>query len=378
MHLGVDLRIVDRQGMELSGLGRYALELVHALAEARPGWRLSIYTSRPELLTDALRPRAQGTRWPTSRALGRAGWLALGSAFETARQRPDLWFGPSFALPPWWRGPSVVTIHDLIVMTHPDHYRGRLNARYAAATIRSSARRADRILCGSQATRGELATHLGADPAKIEVTPYGISEVFFADEGKAAAAPESAYLLYVGTFESRKGIEIAYEAFRRLRAEGRSVRLVLAGQPGWGMGSLLGELEGDPGVDIEIGPPDRRLAELMRGALALVYPSRQEGFGLPVAEAMAARCPVIASDLAPIREFGQDVPLYAPVGDPEAIAEHVRGLMGDPHATDVRRDHGARLASRMRWGGVAERTARVLEDAMGVAPTRPSLASLRR
>lgn len=376
MHLGVDLRIVDRQGMELTGLGRYALELVHALADVRPQWRLSLYSNRPELLAPSLRPWARATHWPTARALGRAGWLGLGSSLETVRDRPDIWLGPSFALPAWWRGPSVVTIHDLIVMTLPERYRGRLNARYAAATIRSSARRADRILCGTQATGAELVARLGVDPNKVKVTPYGVSDVFFENQRPAMAASEAPYLLCVGTFEARKGIEVAYQAFRRLISDGRSLRLVLAGQPGWGIDPLLETLERDPGVDIEVGSVDRRLAELMRGAVALVYPSRQEGFGLPVAEAMATGCPVIASDLAPIREFARDAPLYVPVGDAGTIASHVGALIDDRRRADRHRNTGVRLAASMRWPAVGERTAQILEDVMGVATARPALASL--
>jgi alpha-1,3-rhamnosyl/mannosyltransferase len=376
MHLGVDLRIADRQGMELSGLGRYALELAHGLAKVRPEWRLSLYTNRPDLLAPVLRPFALATRWTTAQAPGRAGWLLLGSALDTARDRPEMWLGPSFALPPWRRGPSVVTIHDLIVMTLPEHYRGRLNARYAEAIIRSAARRADRILCGSQSTRAELGTRLGVALDKVEVTPYGVSEIFF--ERKPVTKSEPPYLLYVGTFESRKGLEVAYQALRRLVSGGRRLRLVLAGQPGWGVGNLLETLERDGDIDIEIGPADSRLAELMRGAIALVYPSRQEGFGLPVAEAMAARCPVIASDLAPIREFAQDVPLYAPVGDAAAIAAHAGVLIDDTAQADRRRDDGARLAASLRWSSAAERTAEILEHAMGVATGRTPLASLSR
>ncbi len=363
MHLAVDLTILDREGMEWSGLGRYALETAAALSAVRPDWRLTLHTRRPELLSPDLRQSVKAPRLSTASTPGRVAWLNAGSFLEGRGDRPDAWFGPSFVLPPWWRGASVVTIHDVLVFALPERYRGRLNARYAATAIRHAARRADRVLCGSSATKGELEARLGIAGGKIEVMPYGISRAFF-EAGQALPAGDPPYLLFVGTFEPRKGLEVLWRALEDLERAGRRVRLVLAGQPGWGTEALLTQLRADPRVEIVIRPPDDRLADLYRDALALVYPSRMEGFGLPVAEAMAARCPVIASDLACIREFAQRVPLYVRVGAHEDIAGHVTTLLDDPADAERRRASGAEIAAKLRWAAVGERTARCIEDAV--------------
>jgi alpha-1,3-rhamnosyl/mannosyltransferase len=143
---------------------------------------------------------------------------------------------------------------------------------------------------------------------------------------------------------------------------------VLAGRPGWGTEGVLAELRREPGVRLEESPSDTRLAELYRQALALVYPSRMEGFGLPVAEAMASGCPVVASDLACIREFAGDVPLYAPPGNAEGLADAVAALLDDPVERAARSRRGVALASGLRWERVGEQTSRSIEEALGYEP----------
>src|SRR5918996_1868466 len=139
-HIAVDLRILDRAGMERSGVGRCAVESLVALRRARPGWRLTVHSNRPDLIEAGRGLDVRATRWPTGSGLGRVAWLHLRAARAT-RPTPDLWLAPAFVSPPSWRGPSVVTIHDLVFLLEPERYRGRLNAWYASRTVRASARR---------------------------------------------------------------------------------------------------------------------------------------------------------------------------------------------------------------------------------------------
>lgn len=364
MHLAIDLRALDRAGMEQTGLGRYSLELARALAEVRPGWRITAYSNRPELVPPPL--AAVATRLPTASSAVRAAWLHVAAAVETARDRPDVWFSPTFVLPAWRRGASVVTIHDLTFLLLPERYRGHLNARYASAATRMSGRLATRVLCGASETRDLLGARLGVDPAKVAVVPYGVTDGFYSAAGCEPAGPPP-YLLFVGTFEARKGLESLYEAVRRLNADGQGLRLVLAGRRGWGTEALLARMAEDPAVELRIGPSDDEIARLLREALALVYPSRMEGFGLPVAEAMAARCPVIATELGCIVEFAGEAPLYVPVGDAGAIAAQVERLLGNPAERARRQAAGARVAEGLRWASAGEATAQVIEEAREAA-----------
>jgi glycosyltransferase involved in cell wall biosynthesis len=303
-HVGIDLRVLDAPGMELSGLGRYGVEVTRALQAARPDWRFTLHSSRTDLFGASVRR----TRWPTARPVGRIGWLHAGAAATTLRDRPDLWFSPSFVLPLWWRGPAVVAVHDLVFELLRGRYRGRLNGAYASRATRWSARRADRVLCGSQETKAHLVRRFSVAGERVGVVPYAVADVFRADP---VCDPElrGDFLLFVGVFEARKGLDTLHEALHRLRDAGRQVPIVVAGRPGWGTETVLDALRKDPDVSFRIEPSDGELADLYRRALALVYPSRMEGFGLPVAEAMALGCPVVASELGCIREFAGVVPL---------------------------------------------------------------------
>jgi glycosyltransferase involved in cell wall biosynthesis len=150
---------------------------------------------------------------------------------------------------------------------------------------------------------------------------------------------------------------------RRLNQEQPRVGLVMAGQPGWGTEQLLAELREDRNVEFREAPSDDELAALYTGALALVYPSEMEGFGLPVAEAMACGCPVIATDLPSIREFADDFPLYIATGDSEQLARHAERLLEGRPDAEARRRGGRQAVSSLTWSALGERTAVVIERA---------------
>jgi glycosyltransferase involved in cell wall biosynthesis len=359
VHVAVDLRILDREGMERTGVGRYALEATRALRAVRPDWTLTIHSNRADLVAESSGTTVCRTRWPTASAVGRAGWLHLAAARAT-RPPADLWWAPAFVLPLGWRGPAVVTIHDLVFLLRPELYRGRLGAFYVARATAWSARRAGRVLCGSSAIRNEIVSELGVEPQRVMVTPWGVGEAF----RKAAVAPGDGYVLFVGRWEARKGLEVLHRAIRDAAARGVPLRLVLAGGPGWGAAEATRALRADPEVEAVLDPSDERLASLYAGALALVYPSRMEGFGLPVAEAMASGCPVVASDLREIREWAHDAPAYVPVGDSTALANALIALAEDPERREQMAARGRAIAAGLRWEAVGETAAQAMEAAL--------------
>src|SRR3954469_6363241 len=357
----IDLRIADRTRLGMTGLERYALEVATGLRRVRPGWQIELFSNRPDLLPSAsLRP----TRWPTRSGIGRNSWLQLVAPFTVRPRGGDVWFGPAYALPRWWRGPAVVTIHDLTFMLIPGQYLDRARAARMTLAARRSARQATAILCGSEETRSRIAERLGVDSAKIAVTRYGVKDLFF-DTARSAdvkpSAGEDPYVLFVGTFEARKGLDVLHAALRSVNRSGPPrLRLVLAGRPGWKAGEVLAAMRADPAIQIVDRPADDELASLYLGALAVVYPSVMEGFGLPVAEAMAMGTPVVASELGCIREFAEDVPLYVRPGDGRSLAGRLEGLLGGTEL-EKRVATGRRLASGLRWTDTAERTAQVIE-----------------
>ncbi len=234
--------------MEMSGLGRYALEITRGLWRVRPEWQFSVYSNRPDLLGPPQRGSRRGTRWPTSFSAGRVAWLHLGASPIALVRRPDVWFGPTFVLPVWWRGPAVVTIQDLVFLLLRDRYIGKANAVYATAATRFAARRATRVICPSGETRNALVEAWGVSSVKIDLVANGVSDLFF-EAPVSSGTPsrnsdgEPPFLLYVGVFEARKGLDVLATAMSELNSHGTKARLVLVGRPGWGAEEAVELLE---------------------------------------------------------------------------------------------------------------------------------------
>ena len=198
----------------------------------------------------------------------------------------DVLHCPTFRGPPAARVPLVVTVHDLAVLEHPEWFN-RWTRGYSRLMVPRVVRAAARVIAVSEATRAALQRLLQVDAAVI---PNGVEDTFSAD-GPAA---EGDYVLAVGTLEPRKNLARIAEACRGLE-------LRVVGARGWGgveppaEATFLGEVG------------DQELARLYRGARCLVYPSLYEGFGIPVAEALACGCPVVTSAGSPMAELGDVV-----------------------------------------------------------------------
>ena len=198
----------------------------------------------------------------------------------------DVLHCPTFRGPPASRVPLVVTVHDLAVLRHPEWFN-RWTAAYSRVAVPRVVRAAARVIAVSEATRVDLLDLVGVESTVI---PNGVEDVFTAD-GPVA---EGDYVLAVGTLEPRKNLARIVEACRGLE-------LRVVGARGWGgveppaEATFLGEV------------PDEELARLYRGARCLVYPSLHEGFGIPVAEALACGCPVVTTAGSPMAELGEVV-----------------------------------------------------------------------
>jgi len=244
----------------------------------------------------------------------------------------DVVHATSLAVPPPGRRPLVVTVHDVVFLRQPElltrrgvafHRRGLALARREAAAV----------IVPTEYGRDDLAAE-GFAPDRIHVAPHGV------EVGPPTGAPPPApgpYLLFVATLEPRKGLEDLLAAHQRLRARHPDLSLVLAGRPGWGVPADTDR----PGVVVAGNLDDGALDAAYRGAVALALPSRYEGFGLQVVEAMARGCPVVTSDAACLPEVGGGATIIVPVGDVDALTDALGELVAD----DGRR---ARLAAAGR------------------------------
>jgi glycosyltransferase involved in cell wall biosynthesis len=214
--------------------------------------------------------------------------------------------------------PAVATLHDASLFRMPP--KDPVVADREHRPFRTAAARARRIITDSQFSKDELVRYLELEAARIDVIPLGVSDVF--REKPASQLERGRYLLFVGDVEARKGLDTVTRALGRLPEEMRSyLELKVVGD---------GVREGPAAAGVRMSRTgwvdDRALADLYRNALALVYASEYEGYGLPIIEAMACGTPVIAAATATSREAGGEAAIYFPQGDAQALASAIERL----------------------------------------------------
>jgi len=344
VRIGIDATLVrpDR----LTGLERYALSLTAAMARRAPG-EFVLFT-RPNA-PGALRslPVEQHASPFRHRFSMEQAWLPLAAA----RAGVELLHMLAFPTPVLWRGLAAITVHDATPWLHPDSISAGMRYYYGPL-YRQALRRAAGIFTVSEAARADLVSALGLPRERIHVTYNGVDPSFF--EARAPDGPRAPYLLAVGTLEPRKNLPVLLDAFRQLRGEGRDLQLVLVGRQGWADSLPLAELSAH--VRLTGSIPDAELAELYAGAACFVLPSLYEGFGLSLAEAMAAGTPAVASDIPALREIGGDTVRYAPPCSPGAFADAIRQVLDERSGSAAAAKRAQERARRFSWDTAAAET----------------------
>jgi alpha-1,3-rhamnosyl/mannosyltransferase len=331
----------DVLGRNRTGDETYVENLLRALAPIAEGIRLAAVTRRPDLLPSGVEPielqaRSQELRmaWRLPRLLRR-----LGPALAHFQH----------AFPLGLRCPAVLTIHDLSFERDPS-LMGLADRLTFKTFVPRAARRAARVLAVSERTRRDLVELYGVDDARIVVTPNAVDPVFAPD-----GEPGEAYLLFVGAIQERKNPLAAVDAAAQV-----GLPLVVAGpekEP-----ALARELE-RRGARLRGYVTKPELAELYRGAAALLLPSRYEGFGLPVLEAMASGTPVVAAPEPALREVAGEAALYA---EPADLAAAVRRALAERQRL---RAAGLARAKLFSWEETARRTLGVYREVLGLGRT---------
>lgn len=261
-------------------------------------------------------------------------------------------------------GRTVVTCHDLIPACFAHEYLAGPGRAAQAAAYRHFLRRlraARLVLTPSRETADDAVRLGGIDPSLVRVVPWAAPEPV-AHEGDA---PGGDYVLYAGAIEPHKNAAAAVEA---IAGAAPGVRLMMAGPWSDRRGRRLRELAVRAGAGGRVEwlgmLPAGRLATLRAGALAVLVPSRKEGFGLPVLEAMAAGVPVIASDIPSLREVGAEAATYVPWSNPQAWARAISEAAAESAAARAERvRRGRERAAEFSW----RRTARAVREAYAEA-----------
>jgi glycosyltransferase involved in cell wall biosynthesis len=344
----------------LLGIGNYIHGSLAGLVEAADG-KHEIVAFAPTSLKGPERIRAalagidvELRTWqlPFSHAL-RTAWSALGRpAAERVLGRFDVLHFSDWMYPPQCGGVRATTIHDLVPLHHPEWVTPRTKAMHTRK-YRNTAATCDVVFVNSEFTGRDVTRTLGVPAERLLVGRPAAKEAFTPD-GPAAdlGAP---YVLTVATLEPRKNLQALVDAHRLL---GGDMLLVVAGGEGWGDQP---ELAG-PRVRRLGFVSDAELARFYRGAAVAVYPSRFEGFGIPVLEAMASGCPIVVSSHPSLDEASGDAAVRADPEDPAAIARAIEQAVNERERLAAA---GLEHARRFSWRAVGETFLRGYERAAG-------------
>ncbi|HVR42399.1 MAG TPA: glycosyltransferase family 1 protein [Thermoanaerobaculia bacterium] len=352
MRIAIDCRKIDDYG-----IGRYIRGLLGGFAAIRATETFLLIG--PRALEGRIPPGLQA-EWIEADAPPYSIREALVIGRAARRAGSHLFHAPHYVVP-LVSGPVAVTIHDLIHLEIP--FRNPLKPLYARTMLRRAATRSSAILTVSRAVQRQIAARWPDAADKIETVPNGVDSLFFAprrpgDEGEVAAMGLEAdrYFLFVGNDKPHKNLDGLVAAWREVRRELPQSRLAIAG-------SSPRRFEGEEGVVLAgfVGEP--LLARLYRCATALVMPSFAEGFGLPVAEAMASGTPVICSDVEAMLEVAGEAARRIDPADPRSIAEAMLALARDPALRETMIHSGRARANELRWERAARRTLAVYRAA---------------
>ncbi|HEY4694993.1 MAG TPA: glycosyltransferase family 1 protein [Candidatus Nanoarchaeia archaeon] len=363
MHVGIDasrIALTERTGTE-----NYSLNLIEAIKQVDKTNKYTLYFNNLPQYFEISQTNFVTRYIPLPRF-----WTQARLALECLIKPPDILFVPAHTLPLIHRPglKTVVTIHDLGSEFLAEHHQFPQKL-YLNASTRFAVSFATVIIAVSNSTKKDLVKRFGADPKKIKVIYEAVDQNFFSTRDRAEVSGvklkyglRRPYLLFVGTVQPRKNLELLIEAFSQ--TEIRNLDLVIAGKPGW----LYEDIYKAPvkfGIDSRVKflgfVGDDDLPALYSGALAFVLPSLFEGFGLPVLEAMSCGTPVIASRRSSLPEVvGEAGLLFNPRSKKELIA----ALLKVARDENLRRElivAGRQQVKKFSWEKAARETVALFE-----------------
>jgi glycosyltransferase involved in cell wall biosynthesis len=342
----------------LLGIGNYIQGSLAGLAEAAAG-KHEIVAFAPTSIRGPARIRkaladidVEVRTWPLplSHAV-RTAWSRLGHpAAERVLGTFDAMHFSDWMYPPQREGVRATTIHDLVPLHHPEWTTSRTRSMHGRK-YRNTAATCDVVFVNSAYTGRDVTTTLGVPADRIRVAHPAPKDVYRADG--PAADLGTPYVLTVATLEPRKNLQVLVDAHRLL---GDGLQLVVVGGEGWGEQPLLDS----PGIRRLGFVSDEELAHLYRGAAVVAYPSRFEGFGIPVLEAMACGAPVVVSAHASLDEASGDAAVRADPEDPAAFVAGIERALAERESLVAL---GLEHVEAFSWRGVGEIFLRGYEEA---------------
>ena len=376
MTIGYDAKSIVN---DVAGIGNYARTLVNDMQQVvPPGTTLYLYA--PDRGNDALRRQvteSQSARYVYhggyNGRLAQALWHMRGIVKDLVRDGVKLYHGLSGELPAGIKEAgikTVVTIHDLVFMRHPEYYNW-IERKVMAWKFRKTCQEADHIIATSECTKRDVMLYGGVTPEKIDVIYQSCGSYYKLPESEKKMQevhtdymlPER-YIVSVGTIEERKNAILAVKALRLLPDD---LSLVIVGKP-TSYAEKLKRYVAANGLKRRVmflhNVPADDMPAIYQMAEACVYPSRYEGFGLPVIEAIQSRLPVVACTGSCLEEAGGNATLYVDPDDVYAMAHAIKLTLKGAPGRDERIAEGLQYISRFENNNVAQSVLNVYEELM--------------
>ena len=341
------------------GVRRYATELFAAIQAASPETELIA-------IGGSAAPAGVSRVAAISPVPTNLGWCAAGLPLAARRTAFDVFHAPAYTGPLWGVHPLVITIHDVSYARRPEwspHPGGVGPLRQAF--YRACAVRADRVLTDSTFSKSEIIAAYGIDEGRIDVVPLGVTPMFRPD----ASVAREPFVLHVGDLHPRRNLLMLFEAVVDLaRHEPRlaGLQLILAGKDLGVLEDLrarAASLDALQNLRYLGRPGDAELVDWYRRAAVMAYPSRYEGFGLPVLEALACGTPVVASNATSIPEVTGDAAVLLPPDGASSWAKALREVLLDVDHAHRLSARGIERARQFTWAHTADLTLRTYESA---------------
>ncbi len=367
MRIGIDIRELSAMQNIKGGWYQYVYNLLSNL--------LTIDSENEYILLSSLWhgagfrgddriPRKLVRRFP-----GRFTELLLGKfsvRIETLLGNLDVFHGPCGYVPSVRRCKSIVTIHDVIPLTHPEFMPAEAG-RALVHKLKASAERADAIITDSGFAKTEIVELLNVPEEKVTVIYIGAAPILRPlqdqieiDRVSKRYGISGAYFLFVGNIEPRKNLETLIRAAAQVRrSTGRRCSLVIAGHKDWcfdTLAAVVRELNAENWIIFPGVVDGEDLPSLYSGAELFVFPSLAEGFGIPIIEAMACGTPVVASNRTSIPEIAGDAALLVDPTDTNALAGAIQSVLCDPMVRQALVERGLDRSRHFSWERTASET----------------------
>jgi len=346
------------------GVGRYVDYLITSLDDLGANFAVVCQRSDHERF-GRMAPTASVIAGPASisHRPARLSWEQTGLPIVAEKVGADVIHSPHYTMPLRGDRPVVVTLHDVTFFTDPDVHSSVKGVFFRSAT-RTALTRATRIVVPSQATRTELRRLLEADVDRMDVIPHGVDTNTFHPptqmerdviRQRLGLPEEPGYIAFLGTLEPRKNVPALIEAWVRVAADREDPpALVIAGSSGWDE-EVDRAMANVPSHLRILRPGYLHFADLpayLGGALFVAYPSRGEGFGLPVLEAMACGAPVMTTSLLSLPEVGGDAVYYTGI-DADSLADGLATLLDNAELRATLGEKGIARAKEFTWDSSA-------------------------